>query len=434
MRNALNRARTFVASPAKLTFPLSPQRRDSLRHNMASRNRYSTAQPTPGRQSTVPGTQSRAVLLGELPPYKKPSHPLSQNAQDSLKTIYDRRALGLLQDHHGKAEAQITDAARMINDQLRERQMFVERRRKKWERGINIDEQDKEEAHLAELKEQTTELTRQLERDMRTMIDGGMAAQRIHETLEWLRKDGTNQLAAEYETQMSQRQTQQSQSQRRRPRQRDDDGDDDMEDEEAAEISSPGPTPLDGSRVALTGPYEMFKDRQMKKHDEYTSISHKARYADNNAYIGFKKMVHDAQYGDDGPQLPRKETWFTETGSPAPGITATQGDDDEDDLMVDRATISIKCPITLQKFKDPVTSSKCPHSFEKSAIMDMIRGSSSRLGGEGARGKGNKCVECPVTGCDQVRPFLRYLTRHTPFTLLSPLSPLPLSSCYTTKY
>jgi hypothetical protein len=373
----------------------------------------------------VPGTQSRAALLGELPPYKKPSHPLSRNAQDSLKLIYNRRALSLLQDHHSKAEVQITDAARMINDQLRERQAFVERRRKKWERGINNDEQEKEERNLEELKEQTAELTKKLEIDMRTMIDGGMAAQRIHDTLEWLRKDGTDQLAAEYATQMSQRQTQQSQSQRRRRRQRGDDGDEDMEDEEDGS-SSPGPTPLDGSRVALTGPYEMFKERQTKKHDEYTSISHFTRYAKNNSYTGFKKMVHDAQYGDDGPQLPRKETWFTETGSPAPGITATQGDDDEDDIMVDKATISIKCPITLQKFKDPVTSSKCPHSFERTAIMDMIRGSSNRLGGDGVRGQGNRCVECPVTGCDQVRLPLSFLARHTPciiiFLLVLPLS------------
>ena len=145
----------------------------------------------------------------------------------------------------------------------------------------------------------------------------------------------------------------------------------------------------------------MFSDRMERKKIEYTSYSHSARYAQNNAYIGFKGIVHDARYGDSGPPLPHPDTWFTERGSPAPGETSTQaagiGADDDDDIVMDRATVSTRCPLTFQEFKDPVTSKKCPHTFEKNAISEYIRRSNVRIGA-----KGEKAYQCPVTGCDQI--------------------------------
>jgi hypothetical protein len=54
--------------------------------------------------------------------------------------------------------------------------------------------------------------------------------------------------------------------------------------------------------------------------------------------------------------------------------------------------------------KVPVTSQKCPHSFEKDAIMEMIGYSSLRVGGSGGRrgaDNGTKAIKCPV--CQIVR-------------------------------
>ena len=48
--------------------------------------------------------------------------------------------------------------------------------------------------------------------------------------------------------------------------------------------------------------------------------------------------------------------------------------------------------------KDPVTSKKCPHSFEKEAIEEMIGHSSTQVGGSGRQGiiDGTRALRCPV--------------------------------------
>jgi hypothetical protein len=240
---------------------------------------------------------------------------------------------------------------------------------------------------------------------MRAVIDSGIAAQRIDDTLDWLRQQAPKQLENEYMTQMTQRATQrQSQinSQRRG------DGDEDMSDAELSDGPTPGPTPLDGTRITLTGVNELFLDRQQRQKDAYTSLSLTARYARNNEYRDFKRIVHDAKYGDGGPVLGHEDTWFTEMGSPAHGITHTQrGDFDNDDIIMDKATISTRCPLTFQQFKEPYTSTKCPHTFEKNAIVEMIRTSKHAIGAGGPRGAGVKAVNCPVAGCDQVSRLLQ---------------------------
>jgi E3 SUMO-protein ligase NSE2 len=87
-------------------------------------------------------------------------------------------------------------------------------------------------------------------------------------------------------------------------------------------------------------------------------------------------------------------------------------DDDDGDIEIDRERISLKCPLTLLPFQDPVTSTRCPHSFERQAIEDMIRrspttmplpssaqqqGTVSRWGGASTGGgKRIKYVGCPV--------------------------------------
>lgn len=126
--------------------------------------------------------------------------------------------------------------------------------------------------------------------------------------------------------------------------------------------------------------------------------------------------MHDAQHpGDDAPPLANASTWFPadptlatststrNTRAHANGhpTTAAAGaeDDDDDDLAIASERISIKCPLTLLPYKDPVTSTKCPHSFEKAAILDMISKSAGRVGGE-------KAVQCPV--CERVCSLLLF--------------------------
>jgi mRNA (guanine-N7-)-methyltransferase len=77
---------------------------------------------------------------------------------------------------------------------------------------------------------------------------------------------------------------------------------------------------------------------------------------------------------------------------------------DSDDVAIERERISLYCPITLVRFRDPVTSTKCPHSFEHDAIMDMIMGSRPMPGGP-TRVKAVKCPVCSnfLTAADLVR-------------------------------
>lgn len=372
---------------------------------MSNRIRSSNARPTASRPSAV-ATPNRNGA-DELPPYKKPSHPLDNDAARQLRELQGRN-LNDVKRHNKQALETITATAASVNDMLRDHSEYLERRQKKWDAGKGLEDKATEKRAMQALQERVEGATAQLEESMRALIDSGIGAQRIDDTLDWLRQHAPRQLEEEFQTQMTQRATQrQSQINSQRRRTQDADGDEDMsEAEEMDDGPTPGPTPLDGTRITLTGVSELFADRQQRQKDTYTSLSLTARYARNNEYRDFKRIVHDAKYGDTGPTLGHEGTWFTESGSPAPGITNTQRGafDDDDDIIVDKATISTRCPITFQQFKEPYTSTKCPHTFEKNAILDMIRHSPNTVGTGGPRGGGMKAVSCPVTGCDQVSP------------------------------
>ncbi|KAH7074086.1 zinc-finger of the MIZ type in Nse subunit-domain-containing protein [Paraphoma chrysanthemicola] len=367
---------------------------------MSSRIRTSNARPSSSRPSAA-ATPSRNVN-DQLPPYKKPSHPLDLEATRQLRDIQGRN-LNDVKRHNKQAQETITASAASVNDMLREHTEYLARRQKKWDAGKGLEDREDEEREMERLQAQVEEATAKLEESMRAVLDSGFAAQRIDDTLDWLRQNAPKQLDDEYQTQISQRATQR-QSQIQNQRRQDADGDEEMSDEDVEDGPTPGPTPLDGTRVSLTGVSELFKDRQQRQKDAYTSLSLTARYARNNEYRDFKRIVHDAKFGDDGPVLGHEDTWFTETGSPAPGTTNTQrGDlDDDDDIIMDKATISTRCPITFQQYKEPYTSTKCPHTFEKNAILEMIRSSPNMVGGAGPGGRGVKGVSCPVAGCSQM--------------------------------
>jgi hypothetical protein len=370
---------------------------------MSHRIRQSTARPTGSRLSAA-ATPNRNAS-DELPPYKKPSHPLDGEATRQLRELQSRN-INDVKRHNKQALETITATAESVNDMLREQSDYITRRQKKWDAGKSLEDRENEERAMEQLQAKVEE----------AVIDSGVAAQRIDETLDWLRQNAPKRLEDEYQTQKTQRATQrQSQAASQGRRTQDAYGDEDTSAaEEPSDALTPGPTPLDGTRVTLTGVSELFIDRQQRDKDSYTSLSLTARYARNNEYRDFKRIVHDAKYGDGGPTLGHEDTWFTETGSPAPGITDTQrGDfDSDDDIIMDKATISTRCPVTFQQYKEPYTSTKCPHTFEKNAILEMIRTSNNFVGVGGPGGRGMKGVSCPVTGCDKVSsPRLRCALR-----------------------
>lgn len=147
-----------------------------------------------------------------------------------------------------------------------------------------------------------------------------------------------------------------------------------------------------------------------------------SRYASNNDYIGFYRMVHDAKFpNDEAPPLPHSSTWFqhmedpnaTSAAQDASGPRNTrsrrESSESDDDIAIERERISIKCPLTLLPYQDPVTSTKCPHSFEREAIYDMIARSGMQIPvGPGRGARRVRAVKCPVCStpftADDLRP------------------------------
>jgi hypothetical protein len=123
----------------------------------------------------------------------------------------------------------------------------------------------------------------------------------------------------------------------------------------------------------------------------------RSRY-ETNDYRGFKQTVHDAQHqGENAPPLPKATQWFNNN-------TDNENEDEDEDIIIAGASTNLKCPITLQMFDEPYSSTACKHTFEKAAIIEMID-----IGGtifhDPRSGKREKQLECPTTGC----PAVRYL-------------------------
>lgn len=85
--------------------------------------------------------------------------------------------------------------------------------------------------------------------------------------------------------------------------------------------------------------------------------------------------------------MPKPNTWFLHLE----GRRKSQAhlDDDQDsDIEIAQEKQSYKCPLTLRRFEHPLTSTVCPHSFERAAVEDFLKTS----GGS---------ASCPVPGCSQ---------------------------------
>ncbi|VEU21535.1 DEKNAAC102423 [Brettanomyces naardenensis] len=64
--------------------------------------------------------------------------------------------------------------------------------------------------------------------------------------------------------------------------------------------------------------------------------------------------------------------------------------DDDDDIEVEGGKISLECPISHDLIEDPVKSTKCGHTYDKTAVLHYLRNS----------------AECPVCPTDLKRQYL----------------------------
>lgn len=378
---------------------------------MSSRQRPSTGAPTPqrGRHSTAGPTPRRGAgdVGSKLPDYQAPTHPLNNEARQKVaRLVNDRRFEGLEKNIVDMIEC-LSDNAGAINDAWKNTNDVVRRetakKRVREEAGEEDEVQDERvkgmEKDFEEMTNRVEKTTQRIDENIRKMIDGQNTIANVRSALQ----EVATESAANANTQTTQNTQARSQRRRNNP---------DAEEEEDDEYQDFDPTDPTNAQTQATqraqAPSTIFKDKIAQKRDRYQAMTLSARYSSNNDYRNFKRVVHDAQTGeDDGPPLAHERTWFNDGAVPAPGVTTRSNeaaaDDSDDDIQIAKETISTKCPLTLQEFVDPVTSRKCPHSFEKKAIMGMIESPRNmvRVGGSGARGAtdGHKAVRCPVSGC-----------------------------------
>ncbi|KAL4785217.1 zinc-finger of the MIZ type in Nse subunit-domain-containing protein [Aspergillus varians] len=209
--------------------------------------------------------------------------------------------------------------------------------------------------------------------------------------------------------------SQQQRSRRRRRR----GVDEDEEDEGDLYEATPEPE-VDGEEISLR---RKLEEKMAEDQAKWEDLSLTERYSKNNDYIGFYRIIHEAKHpGDDIPPLPHASTWFAHLEDPkastrqardgsAPSRNTRQhharsasSGSDSDDLAIERERISLKCPLTLLPFRDPVTSTKCPHSFERDAITAMLSQSSMTVPAQNSStGRGARkirAVQCPV--CSEI--------------------------------
>ncbi|KIX96515.1 uncharacterized protein Z520_07781 [Fonsecaea multimorphosa CBS 102226] len=122
----------------------------------------------------------------------------------------------------------------------------------------------------------------------------------------------------------------------------------------------------------------------------WTSKTLTERYARNNDYRGWYRVLYDAKNpGESAPPMPNESLWFAAEegrinslsssqrrhhpqGSNADETSMTEEEEDEDEVEIAAEKTRLKCPITLLPYIDPVTSKNCNHSYERAAILSML--------------------------------------------------------------
>ena len=218
-------------------------------------------------------------------------------------------------------------------------------------------------SELDQLQQKVAGMTERMESSLRKCIDAQAKVEAVNKALKEIQ--GNAQRAANTQaTQVTAAVTQ--------------DGEENNED------PTQGPEPLQNA----------FHESLEKHTDLYMVKRPKLRYKEHAWFSNFKQTAYYAAHGDEAKR-PNPDDWFEEDGGPRPGETGGAMNDEDFEEMGER--ISTKCPLTLQDFQEPVTSKKCPHSFEKSAILELIR--NVRPPTRGRNQGWTQDIECPVGGC-----------------------------------
>ncbi|KAJ5316867.1 hypothetical protein PENANT_c016G09145 [Penicillium antarcticum] len=367
------------------------------RRSMLSQSHPLSAQP---RRS-----QTRPTEVPSLPDYVAPEAPLTAEAQRHLEALISNHHHRNLITHLKHAAEKLTHSGGEVNERLAdargrfEKNKYQRRQRKGLEEGDDDEDEDEEEyQRLAEEETRVNAITARMEEKARLIVDAEVKLQGLTDAVAQLERQEGEAVAAS----LGSRRTRSGRN-RRRGNDDDEDGDGEGEDDADYEDAQERETQ---ERNARNPPSRRLEDKIAEGSEKWNEMSLTERYAGHNHYIGFYRMVHDSKFpGDDVPPLPHSSTWFQhmeDTGARSGGArTRNQrrhSPADDDDIAIERERISLKCPLTLLPFQDPVTSTKCPHSFEREPIFDMIHRSPTTIPPPAAR-RGQRrihVIKCPV--------------------------------------
>lgn len=332
-------------------------------------------------RASVASTRTATVTTFE---HESQEFPLTQKATGDLEALKQHGLrLGQASTQGQALEASLKKAAELlkqvvgdINDRAAEERTRRQNRLQKRANDGEEAETEEEKATYDEFQQKVEELNQKLDESVRRVVDDQAWHERIPESLQHViakSKDAhTRREAAEAEGQ--------------------------SENEEAEEEPRPRPSAFHESERATA----LLHAAESTADTVWASQTLTERYSENPVYADFYKIRFDAQHlGENAPPIPPANTWFAsqegrgtqrranvsqrDIQDAMPGGFVPEDDredahlDDEDtELQISSENRSCKCPLTLQYFKQPVTSRKCPHSFEKSAILGLIRTSTDR--------------------------------------------------------
>lgn len=345
----------------------------------------STPISTPSRTQSgrPPSTQQSQAL----PDYVPPSAPLNQRGQDALAALLRTYPLEDIEKRLKEANDMLIQCAGDINERLTEEKSQHQKRKARAARQAREEgssdapsspHNKEEDERLEETRAKVENMTKRMDKEIRKGIDGYAYCNGLSDALKSLAR--TADAASTQATQIA-----------------------------SSAITMPGSTLPPAATPAPPSLTPALKAALEAHNERYTALPLSTRYASHNDYTSFKQTVHEMSFPVDAgnvPALPHARTWFaSEEGGagPQPGVTNAHGanaDDSDDDIAIDRENISTRCPITMAEFREPMKSAKCPHTFEKEAIVGLIRGTRPPTG-HGRRGAWTPTCECPVPGCGQ---------------------------------
>ncbi|KAL8656117.1 MAG: hypothetical protein Q9226_002776 [Calogaya cf. arnoldii] len=341
--------------------------------------------PSTNRTSTTSARQP-SNAANALPVYQPLTHPLNPTAQHALQNLPTTHPLNDLKQRLSTATNHLNEVTGDLNDQYQVKKAeFDKQRSQKAARarelessqGAENDDEDRDR-HMQDAWADVENLTGKMEDRTRQVIDIQARVENTETILRELNANVTNGRTSTQSTLGASQFRTQTQRQRRRQRpghEEDDSEDDDDDDNNAAPEDAPTP--------ALT----IFKSKLSTASSDYNSLSMSDRYTSHNTYIGFRQIVHDSRHPNDDTPMPHHSTWFPTANQPT--TTAPQANrgnnkhpkptppssEADDEIQIAREKRSIRCPITLLPLSNPLTSTRCPHSFESEAILNMLSAS-----------------------------------------------------------